>query len=200
MLRTAVAALAIASGVSAALWQGTDGLTAFTTEGARRLSVIELPRPVPAVRLIDMRGRELTLADEIGRAVVVEFIYATCPTICVSLGESFANLRDRIRAAGLADRARLISVTFDLGDSLEALRDYAQAHGADGRLWITARPENEQALHALLKTFGVTVIPDGAGGFVHNVALHLVDRRGRLVAIFDIGEETQVLAGIRGQE
>ena len=32
MLRTAVAALAIASGVSAALWQGTDGLTAFTTE------------------------------------------------------------------------------------------------------------------------------------------------------------------------
>src|SRR5215472_18609027 len=105
MLRTAVAALAIASGVSAALWQGTDGLRAFTTEGARRLSVIELPRPVPAVRLIDMRGRELTLADEIGRAVVVEFIYTTCSTICVALGESFANPRDRIRAAGLADRA-----------------------------------------------------------------------------------------------
>jgi protein SCO1/2 len=71
-------------------------------------------------------------------------------------------------------------------------------HNADGDLWITARPENEQALSALLKTFGVTVIPDGADGFVHNAALHVVDRQGRLVAIFDIGEEAPVLAAIRG--
>jgi protein SCO1 len=200
MLRTTVATMAIALVLGAALWQGTDGLRAFTTEGMRRLSVMEQPRPVPAVRLVDMRGRELTLADEIGRVVVVEFIYTTCPTICVALGESFARLRDQIRTAGLANRVRLISISFDLRDSPEALRDYAQAHGADGRLWVTARPENEQALRALLKTFGVTVIPDGDGGFVHNAALHVVERQGRLVAIFDIGEEAQVLAWIRGQE
>jgi protein SCO1/2 len=199
MRRTAIAALAVASVFSAALWQGTDGLRAFTTEGARRLSVIEQPRPVPAVRLIDMHGRELTLADEIGRVVVVDFIYTTCPTICVALGESFAKLQHQIPTAGLANGVRLISISFDLRDSPEALREYAQVHGADGSLWITARPENEEALSALLKTFGVTVIPDGAGGFVHNVALHVVDRQGRLVAIFDIGEEAQVFAAIRGQ-
>jgi protein SCO1/2 len=200
MLRTAIAALAIASAFSAALWQGTDGLRAFTTEGARRLSVIEQPRPVPAVRLIDMRGREFSLPDEIGRAVVVEFIYTTCPTICVALGESFAKLQRQIPRVGLANGVRLISISFDLRDGPEALRDYAEVHGADGSLWIMARPENEEALSALLKTFGVTVIPDGAGGFVHNVALHVVDRQGRLVAIFNIGEEVQVLAVIRGQE
>ena len=183
----------------AALWQGTDGLRAFTTEGARRLSVTEQPRPVPAVRLIDMQSRQLTLADEIGRAVVVEFIYATCPTICVALGESFAKLSDQIRTDGLAKEVRLISISFDLRDSPESLKEYAEAHGADGRLWITVRPDNEQALRALLKTFGVTVVPDGAGGFVHNVALHVVDRQGRLVAIFDLGEEALVLAAIRGQ-
>jgi protein SCO1/2 len=198
MLRTAIAALAVAAAFSAALWQSTDGLRAFTTEGTRRLSVIEQPRSVPAVRLIDMHGRELSLTDEIGRAVVVEFIYTTCPTICVALGDSFAKLRDQTRTAGLADQVRLISISFDLRDNPEELRDYAQAHGADGSLWITARPENEEALRALLKTFGVTVIPDGVGGFVHNAALHVVDRQGRLVAIFDIGEEAQVLAAIRG--
>jgi protein SCO1 len=144
MVRTAIAALAAASVFGAALWQGTDGLKAFTTEGARRLSVIEQPRPVPAVRLIDMQGRQLTLADEIGRAVVVEFIYATCPTICVALGESFAKLRDQVLRDGLANQVRLISISFDLHDSYQALEDYAEAHGADGRLWITARPENEQ--------------------------------------------------------
>ena len=200
MLRTAIAALAAASVFGAALWQGTDGLRAFTTEGARRLSVIEEPRAVPAVGLIDMQGRQLTLADELGRAVVIEFIYATCPTICVALGESFAKLRDQVRRDGLADQVRLISISFDLRDSPQALEDYAEAHGADGRLWITVRPDNEQALRALLKTFGVTVVPDGAGGFVHNVALHVVDRQGMLVAIFDLGEEAQVLTAIRGQK
>src|SRR6516162_3847461 len=164
MLRTAIAALVAASVFGVALWQGTDGLRAFTTEGARRLSVIEQPRAVPAVRLIDTQGRQLTLADEIGRGVVVEFMYTTCPTICVALGESFAKLRDQIRTDGPADRVRLISISFDPRDSPEALEDYAQAHGAVGGLWITARPEDERALRALLKAFGITVIPDGFGG------------------------------------
>jgi protein SCO1 len=201
MLRTAVATLAFASVLGAALWHGTSGLRAFTTEEVRRLSVMEQPRSLPNVRLIDMQGRQLTLADEIGRALVVEFIYTTCPTICVALGESFAKLRDQIWAAGLADRIRLVSVSFDLArDGPEALRNYAQAHGADGRFWITARPENEDALRVLLKAFGVTVISDGAGGFVHNAALHVVSRQGRLIAIFDIGEEPQVFAAIRRQQ
>src|SRR5579864_9135816 len=106
MVRTAVATLVIAAVSSAALWHTTDGLRAFTTEGARRLAVLEQPRPIPDARLIDMRGRELRFTDEIGRTVVVEFIYATCPTICTALGESFAKLRSDIDAAGLADRVR----------------------------------------------------------------------------------------------
>jgi protein SCO1 len=201
MLRTAAVALVIALLGSVALWQGTDGLRAFTTEGARRLSVLKQPRPVPDARLVDMRGQAMTLADEDGRAIIVEFIYTTCPTLCISLGESFAKLRNEIITAGLSDRTRLISISFDLArDGPEALRDYADAHGADGRLWITARPENKQALQALLKVFGVIVIPDGAGGFVHNAALHVVDRQGRLKAIFDIGEEARALAAVRRQQ
>jgi protein SCO1/2 len=125
MLRTGVAALALASVLSAALWQGTSSFRAFTTEGVRRLSVTEQPRSLPNVRLIDMQGRELTLAAEIGRAVVVEFIYTTCPTICVALGESFAKLQDQIWAAGLADRIRLISIK---------LRSFARWTGSAQRL------------------------------------------------------------------
>ena len=197
-MRTAVATLVIAVVAGAALWQATDGLRAFTTEGARRLAVLEQPRPVPDVRLIDVRGREQASTDENGRAVVVEFIYATCPTICAALGESFAKLRSDIDAAGLADRVRLISISLDLArDGPEALRDYADAHGADGRIWTVARPENELALHSLLKAFDVIVIPDGAGGFVHNAALHVIGQNGKLKAIFSIGEEARVLAAAR---
>jgi protein SCO1/2 len=201
MVRTAAATLVIAAVSGAALWHATDGLRAFTTEGARRLAVFERPSPIPDVRLIDMRGRELRFTDEIGRTVVVEFIYATCPTICAALGESFAKLRSDIDAAGLADRVRLISISFDLlRDGPEALRDYAEAHGADGQFWTVARPESEPALHSLLKAFDVLVIPDGAGGFVHNAALQVVGQNGKLKAIFDVGEEAQVLAAAREEE
>jgi protein SCO1/2 len=194
MLRTAVSALAATLIGSAALWNGTHGLRAFTAEGARRISVLEQPRPAADIRLLDMRGQVLTLADEDGRASVVEFIYATCPTICTALGESFAKLQDEIQAAGLSHRIRLISISFDLArDGPETLKDYADAHSADGRIWVTARPTSKAALAALLKAFGVIVIPDGGGGFVHNAALHVVDRHGNVEAIFDIGEEAQVL-------
>ena len=147
MVRTAAATLVIAAVSGAVLWQATDGLRAFTTEGARRLAVLEQPRPIPDIRLIDMQGRELRFTDEIGRTIVVEFIYATCPTICTVLGESFAKLRADIDAAGLAARVRLVSISFDLlRDGPEALRDYAEAHGADGQVWTVARPQNEQTL------------------------------------------------------
>jgi hypothetical protein len=64
MLRTAIAAVVVALVGGAGLWEGTVGFRAFTTQGARRISVLERPRVVPDVRLIDMEGRELTLAEE----------------------------------------------------------------------------------------------------------------------------------------
>ena len=198
MVRTGVAALLIAFTGAAALWQGTNGLRAFTAEGARRLSILEQPRRVPDLRLIDMHGQELNLRDENGRAAVIELIYTTCATLCASLGESFAKLQTAIVAAGQSGRVRLISISFDLArDGPEALISYAKSHGADGHVWITARPENEPDLDALLNAFGVIVIPDGAGGFVHNAALNFVNRQGMLKAIFDIGQEEQVLAAVR---
>src|SRR6516165_5497530 len=56
MLRTAFATLVVVFVFGAVLWEGTDGLRAFTAEGARRLSVTEQPRPVPAVRLNRSEG------------------------------------------------------------------------------------------------------------------------------------------------
>jgi protein SCO1/2 len=201
VVRTAVATLVIAFVGACVLWHGTDGFRAFTGEGARRLSILVQPRLVPDSRLLDMQGQKLKLKDESGRAVVIEFIYTTCPTLCVTLGESFSILQDAIKAAGLSDRVRLVSISFDPArDGPQELADYANSHGADGRLWITARPENGRDLQALLEAFGVIVIPDRVGGFIHNAALHVVDREGRLRAIFDIGEEANVLAAVRREQ
>lgn len=197
MLRTAIAALLVAIAGMAALSTATVGFRAFTTEGARRLAVLDAPRPVGGAPLIDMNGQLFVLAGEPGKFVLVEFIYTSCPTICAALGDAFAALRNEIALRGLSQRARMVSISFDLArDGPEALRDYAAVHRADGRVWTVARPRDEAALRSLLDAFGIVVIPDGAGGFVHNAAIHLVDEEGRLSAIYDLGEERAVLAAL----
>jgi protein SCO1/2 len=45
-----------------------------------------------------------------------------------------------------------------------------------------------------MQSFGVVVIPDGMGGFIHNSAVYLVDARGRLARILDPDSPPQLLA------
>ena len=40
-------------------------------------------------------------------------------------------------------------------------------------------------LGTLLETFGIVVIPDGAGDFQHNAAIHLLRTDGRLARVLD---------------
>jgi protein SCO1/2 len=197
MLRTAIAASVVAITGVLALSIGTDGFRAFTAEGARRLAVLRAPRAIPTDPLIDMNGRVILLRGQPGETVLVEFIYTSCPTICTALGDAFASLSNDFTSHGLSGRVRMVSVTFDLArDALPELRDYAALHGADGRVWTIARPRDEAALHILLEAFGVVVVPDGHGGFVHNAAIHLVNDKGRLSAIYDLGEEGAVFAAV----
>lgn len=170
------------------LWQATDGLGALTSEAARRLEVATGKPALPELALEDMAGRSLPLGRPGDKLTLAEFIYTSCPTICRAAGESMAVLRDRLITQGIGDRVRLLSVSFDpTQDDLEALAGYGDLHGATGEIWTVARPALAD-LDLMLASFGVQVIPDAFGGFEHNAALHMIDRNGRLVGIFDIDD------------
>lgn len=189
-----LAALALGA---ATFWTVTDGLQALTTETARRLAVARNAPPVPEVVLETMAHTPLAVPDGTGKAQVVEFVYTTCPTLCQTAGIEMARLGERLAEAGLDDRVQLVSVSFDPEtDTPERLADYGERHGADGRLWTLARPDPAD-LPGLLKAYGVTVIPDGWGGWIHNVALHVVGPDGRLRAILDIDDIAGAEAALR---
>lgn len=171
-----------------AIWQATDGLKALTTEGARRIEVATTKPDLPDLVLEDMESSEVVLGGPRDGITFAEFIYTTCPTICRVAGEEMAQLRNRLVNLGLIDHVRLMSVSFDpTYDDPEAMAEYGELHGADGLNWTIARPRADD-LRAMLDSFGVQVIPDGFGGYEHNAALHLVDRKGRLIRIFDIDD------------
>mgnify|MGYP005806098167 CR=1 FL=1 len=183
-----MAALVTVLGIGV-LWWSTDGFVSFTAEAARRAEILRSPRPVPAALLEDQDGRLLSLQDYRGKLLAVEFIYTNCTTICRALGVAFRQVQERVPQPMLGSQISLLSISFDPArDDPAHLKAYGQAFGADGRHWRIARVRNAADLPALLKAFGIVVIPDRLGGFEHNAALHLVDRDGRLALIGDVNE------------
>ena len=82
-------------------------------------------------------------------------------------------------------------------DTVEHLREYGGRYHARPGNWHITRPVNPGALPELLHTFGITVIPDGMGGFKHNAAVHVVDRQGRLARIVDYDDPAAALSAVK---
>ena len=60
------------------------------------------------------------------------------------------------------------------------------------RVQGAARPVDSDELSQLERVFGVTVISDGLGGFVHNAAIGIVNPQGQLIGIFPLGSSAPV--------
>jgi len=177
------ASLCLAVGV---IWHLTAGLTLFTSEAWRRADVQTTPRQLPNVRLEDEQGEKLELGDLCGRVLVVDFVYTQCPTICKSLGATSSQLARQLAQRDDTADALVVSISFDPSrDTPARLRAFRSAMESSPTGWRVLRPDDEDGLESLLRSFGVVAIDDGLGGYDHNAALHVVDRECRLARIVD---------------
>jgi protein SCO1/2 len=188
LLRTLTLSLAFAAGGAAAFACASDGLRAFTTESARRLAVQRAPPLLPALALQTQSGARIDLAELRGHWLLIDFMYTRCASVCSAQGAEFAQLQRRLAGPIASGRLQLMSLSFD--PAHDAPRELAawlrRAHAASSG-WVAARPLDAASLARMKRDFGLTVVADGAGGFVHNVAVHLVDPQGRLVEVVDPG-------------
>jgi protein SCO1/2 len=193
MPRTLLASALVCVAGACTLAAGTDGFRAFTTETARRVAVRAHPVRLPDIELETARRERTSLSQWRGRWLVVDFVYTRCATLCTAQGAELAQLQDRLAAPIARGRVQLLSVSFDPAhDAPDALAGYLRRSGDRGTGWVASRPIDAHALERLLQAFGVVVIPDGAGGFIHNAALQLVDPQGRLVEILDGGDPASI--------
>jgi protein SCO1/2 len=189
----ALLGLVLVAGSAALGWE-TEGFRIVTSDGARQLDVVRRPLPLPDAALIDQDGVRFRLADYHGRIIFVDFIYTRCPRLCGVLGDDFHRVLEEGREIDL------LSISFDReNDDRAALASYAERYGAIAPRWRIAGPADEGGLALLLKSFGVVVIPDGIGGFIHNSAVYVVDARGRLADILEPEAPAQrFAAALRG--
>lgn len=86
---------------------------------------------VPDVVLVNQDGKKIPFKSylETDRPVMVEFIYATCTTICPVLSAGFANLQRKLGPD--AATVRLVSISIDPeNDSPPIMKDYLKKYGA----------------------------------------------------------------------
>jgi protein SCO1/2 len=150
-------------------------------EQGLRSGTFEPPREAPAFSLDGSNGKKLSLHDQLGKVVIVEFGYTNCQEVCPF---TLAHLREVYKKLGSAARdVQLIYVTVDPErDSPERLREHLAAYNP-GFLGATGAPGD---LQAVLKAYGVVAKrvvsrnPALGYGVDHSSSLYLVDRQGKL--------------------
>ena len=108
-----------------------SSMPAFAAEGKPRFTRSEVDVEIPAVTLINQEGdtvdfRALFQSD---RPVFVDFIFATCTTICPVLSAGYSNIQRKL--GDEHDRVHLVSITIDPEhDGPEELAKYLERYRA----------------------------------------------------------------------
>ncbi len=139
-----------------------------------------IPEKAPVFELTDQDGKPRDLESLLGRAVLVDFIFTTCPGPCPMLTASHVALQKALPAE-IRERTHFVSITLDPErDTPEALRSYAEQRGADLSSWsfLTGDAEN---VKRVLQEFYVGSVRRPDGTIDHLVATYLIDPQGQIV-------------------
>src|SRR5580704_13917538 len=132
---------------------------------------------LPAIKLLDQHNQPVVLSSLKGKAVLVNFIYTSCPGPCLTETLKIAKVADRL-SQELGSKVVLVSVTVDPEhDGPAQLLHYAQKRGVDrpGWLFLTGSPS---AIDQELKNFKLIRQREEDGSVDHIIGVFLLGPDG----------------------
>jgi protein SCO1 len=132
---------------------------------------------LPAIKLLDQHNKPVMLSSLKGKAVVVDFIYTSCPGPCLTETLKMAKVADRL-SKELGTKVELVSITVDPEhDHPGQLLDYAQKQGVDrpGWLFLTGSPD---AIDNVLSNFKLIRQREEDGTVDHIIGVFLLGPDG----------------------
>jgi protein SCO1 len=187
--RNAISSLIVILFGLALFYAETDGFRAYTAETARIIRLNGEKPEFPKAVLEDSEGRTYTISEFEGKFVFLTFIYTSCGTVCPQLEMNMTEIYDSLPSEYIGEDIVFLSLSFDPArDGVAALREYKHHFKPGDDAWRYARIPDHAELDDVLKKYGVIVLPDGKGDFMHNAAFYLVDRQGRLAEVMDDNE------------
>ena len=135
-------------------------------------------RKVPDFKMIDQNNDTITNKDFLGKVYVVEFFFATCPTICPIMNENLVKVQNEFFGN---PNFGIASFTINpKNDTPEVLRDYAEEHDITHANWHLLTGDREEIYSLAKNGFSLyaTESSGAAGGFEHSGYFALIDKEG----------------------
>jgi protein SCO1/2 len=123
-------------------------------------AVLEPAKPAPALSLHNYFGQPVNIASYRGKAVLVTFLYTSCPDVCPLIT---SDLRVALNLMGpkTASKVQIIAVSVDpRGDTPKAVAAFLARHGMTGRMQYLIGSAKE--LGPVWKAWGVGAERDAA--------------------------------------
>jgi protein SCO1/2 len=146
-------------------------------------TVLDAPRALPPVAMIDQNGQPFTPGDLAGRPTLVFFGFTHCPDICPLTLAVLAQAMQSLRTEEPAPRVLFVSVDPER-DTPALIKAYVAAFDTE----FIGATAAEATLAPLITALGVSVHKERQGeevyNVVHNGTVYVLDAAGRWIAIF----------------
>ncbi|MCA9507624.1 MAG: SCO family protein [Myxococcales bacterium] len=145
---------------------------------------------VPTWQLIDQNGQARGQKDSLGKVVIADFFFTSCPTICPKLTEAMKEVYARFEDKN--EQVEFLSITVDPEtDSPEVLKKFMERSGIDYPNWHCLTGSKKEIYDVVVEKMRVHLgereyLPNAPGVYdiPHMAHLALFDQRGALRGLF----------------
>ncbi len=189
LLLFGVCLLALAAGAGLAHLQNPPSYTVANA------TVLDFPRPLPTLALVDHEGAPFTNERLQNTWSVVFFGFTHCPDVCPTTMSMLASTMERIKASHPDAAPQVVMITVDpTRDTPDQLKKYVPFFAPD----FVGVTGTEAQIKSLTETMGVASrrVPTGPNDYTidHTSALFVINPDGALNAISSSPHLPEVLA------
>jgi protein SCO1/2 len=133
---------------------------------------------VPPFAFVDQNGDTITDQSLKGKVYIVDFFFASCPTICTPMGYNLKKVQDALKDY---KDFKIVSISIDPEyDTQEVLNEYSKRYDAIDGTWHFMRGDKEETFELAREGFSAYVgeSTDSLIKFEHSGNFALVDREG----------------------
>jgi len=143
---------------------------------------------MPSFELQNADGNTVKSAEYDGRVKLVYFFFSNCPDVCPITTQYLTQVQQVLKDDEMfGTKVNMLSISFDpLRDTPERLKQFSKSYNADPAGWTFMRSQDEESIKALAEKFGIAVIKDEKGNFMHTNVVLLVDKKGVIRADYDV--------------
>ena len=136
--------------------------------------------PAPKFELIDQNKKTITNKDYSNKVYVLEFFFATCPSICPKMNKNLIEVQNQFFGN---PNFGIVSITIDPEhDTAEVLKSHAELLGVKSSNWHFLTGDKKYIYDLANKGFNLYAGENSKvnGGFEHSGFFALIDKKGNI--------------------